>query len=316
MGKPILSICIPTYNRSRQLTQALESIVHQEGFEEIEVVISDNCSTDETEAVGLRYRELYPNIRYYRNDENIGVANQPLVLRRGTGVLRKLSNDTILYGSGAISYMVSKIKKYGKSRPLLYFLNGSRPIEEEWECDSVDTFLRKVSYHVTWIGSVAVWEEDCNETCESIGIYEEQEKTYLAQIPYLMSILKTRRKSVILNEVIMRSVSVEKKDLSYGLYDVFYNKFLGLLKTWLHDDTVSRATYDYVREDLLTNFFPYWVVQFERNKNMYQTSGEDLRALIDGAYKEEAYYGKYKMELRKKMIRLRLGQIYRFLKHQ
>ena len=53
-GQPLLSICIPTYNRSEQLRRALESLVGQEGFSEVEVVISDNCSTDGTEEGTMR----------------------------------------------------------------------------------------------------------------------------------------------------------------------------------------------------------------------------------------------------------------------
>ena len=56
--KPLLSICIPTYNRSGYLEQCLESIVHQERFDEIEVIISDNCSTDDTEAVCKKYKSF------------------------------------------------------------------------------------------------------------------------------------------------------------------------------------------------------------------------------------------------------------------
>ncbi|MCX8512062.1 MAG: glycosyltransferase, partial [Chthoniobacteraceae bacterium] len=45
-----LSICIPTFNRSQYLRLTLESITNQELFQnsdEIEIVISDNCSSDD-----------------------------------------------------------------------------------------------------------------------------------------------------------------------------------------------------------------------------------------------------------------------------
>ena len=47
----LLSLCIPTYNRVETLTVMLERVVHDPDFdEEVEIVISDNCSTDDTEA--------------------------------------------------------------------------------------------------------------------------------------------------------------------------------------------------------------------------------------------------------------------------
>ena len=47
----LLSICIPTYNRCSYLKKTLESIVSQKIFETtdlVEIVISDNCSSDGT----------------------------------------------------------------------------------------------------------------------------------------------------------------------------------------------------------------------------------------------------------------------------
>lgn len=68
----LLSICIPTYNRKDCLIQCLDSIVHQAIFSDIEVVISDNASSDGTDKIIGQYTTKYPNIVYSRNEENIG----------------------------------------------------------------------------------------------------------------------------------------------------------------------------------------------------------------------------------------------------
>lgn len=68
-----LSICIPTYNRSAFLDVLLESLVDQISAsgrgDEIEVLVSDNASPDNTPAIGAKYQTA---IRYWRNAENIG----------------------------------------------------------------------------------------------------------------------------------------------------------------------------------------------------------------------------------------------------
>ena len=48
--KPLVSICIPTYNRVEQLKITMESIMAQPEFREgkVEIVISDNASDDDT----------------------------------------------------------------------------------------------------------------------------------------------------------------------------------------------------------------------------------------------------------------------------
>ncbi len=70
---PVLSICIPTYNREKYLKECIDSIINQEWFneEEIEIVISDNASIDNTTEVVKSYQEKYTNIKYLKNEENI-----------------------------------------------------------------------------------------------------------------------------------------------------------------------------------------------------------------------------------------------------
>ena len=71
--QPLLSICIPTYNREKYLKECLDSIVNQELFNEndIEIVISDNASEDGTKELVKLYQDKYKNIRYFRNEENL-----------------------------------------------------------------------------------------------------------------------------------------------------------------------------------------------------------------------------------------------------
>lgn len=68
-----LSICIPTYNRDRFLDEALASIAAQGALDNVEVVISDNASSDDTQAVVARWRDKLPcALNYFRFDANQG----------------------------------------------------------------------------------------------------------------------------------------------------------------------------------------------------------------------------------------------------
>ena len=60
--QPLLSICIPTYNRADKLKQTLESIVSQPefiDFDEFEIVISDNGSKDGTKEICEELKKKY-----------------------------------------------------------------------------------------------------------------------------------------------------------------------------------------------------------------------------------------------------------------
>lgn len=75
----ILTIGIPTYNRAHSLKKSLLELSSSIGSyaDYIEIIISDNCSTDDTERVVKEWMEIIPSglsIRYHKNDSNIGIS--------------------------------------------------------------------------------------------------------------------------------------------------------------------------------------------------------------------------------------------------
>ena len=73
-SRPKVSIGMPVYNGERYLPQALDSILSQT-FQDYELIISDNASTDATEDICMSYCAKDSRIRYHRNSENIGASN-------------------------------------------------------------------------------------------------------------------------------------------------------------------------------------------------------------------------------------------------
>lgn len=81
----LVSIGIPTFNRARLLSRTLESILAQD-HGDIEAVVSDNASTDDTEAVCRGFAERSQRIRYLRQAHNRGpTANFNAVLAEARG---------------------------------------------------------------------------------------------------------------------------------------------------------------------------------------------------------------------------------------
>ena len=71
MASPLVSIAIPAYNCERYIAQSIESLLNQT-FDDFELVISDNASTDGTEAICRRYEAQDSRVRYMRRTQNIG----------------------------------------------------------------------------------------------------------------------------------------------------------------------------------------------------------------------------------------------------
>ena len=70
---PLLSISVPTYNRARCLERLL-TILHEQSADDprVELIVSDNASTDGTQAVAEDFLRRGMNFRYVRNQVNVG----------------------------------------------------------------------------------------------------------------------------------------------------------------------------------------------------------------------------------------------------
>jgi glycosyltransferase involved in cell wall biosynthesis len=82
---PRVSIGLPVYNGEKYLSLALDSLLAQT-FEDFELMISDNASTDGTEAICREYARRDPRVRYHRSPVNRGLAwnhNRLVHLARG-----------------------------------------------------------------------------------------------------------------------------------------------------------------------------------------------------------------------------------------
>jgi glycosyltransferase involved in cell wall biosynthesis len=110
---PLLSICIPTYNRAALLEVCLASVLPQAAqFSRcVECVISDNASSDNTAEVIERYQRQYP-LRYSRNDTNIGIIGNitKVASELAEGEYVWLLGDDDVMTAGAIERLVAILK--------------------------------------------------------------------------------------------------------------------------------------------------------------------------------------------------------------
>jgi glycosyltransferase involved in cell wall biosynthesis len=72
MTSPKISVLIPTYNYGRYLEEAIESVLVQD-FEDYELIVSDDCSSDNSEEIMARY-EGNSRVRYHRHTSNLGMV--------------------------------------------------------------------------------------------------------------------------------------------------------------------------------------------------------------------------------------------------
>jgi abequosyltransferase len=113
MSKPILSICIPTYNRCIYLKRLLDSMIPQlDGSSLIEVCITDNASTDGTYDICTDYSARYSFIKYVRQNDNLGPdVNIHAAYSLGSGRYVWIFGDDDYLRVGAIDKILGVISK-------------------------------------------------------------------------------------------------------------------------------------------------------------------------------------------------------------
>ena len=74
MSEAKVTVAIPTYNRSQLLKLSIESVLDQD-YPDLHVVVLDNASVDDTEAVVRSFADRDRRVTYVKNETNIGVLN-------------------------------------------------------------------------------------------------------------------------------------------------------------------------------------------------------------------------------------------------
>jgi glycosyltransferase involved in cell wall biosynthesis len=155
-----LSICIPTYNRGHFLDPLLNSLVAQitasGRADEVEVLVSDNASPDDTPAIMQKYAAA---VRYWRNAENIGPdANFLKLFGEASGQFIWLPGDDDTVREDTLSYILRMIDTHDFD---YLYLRTVGPTSKHWQqrdaapMSNVD-LLRRVNIYTTFMTSQVI----------------------------------------------------------------------------------------------------------------------------------------------------------------
>jgi len=110
MDKVVLSICMATRNRGAFIGATLESIIGQ-ATDEVEIIILDGASTDNTGEVVRRYQEGFPRLRYVRQETAMGIDRDfATAVDLAHGEYCWLFCDDDLFKPGAMQVVLDAIK--------------------------------------------------------------------------------------------------------------------------------------------------------------------------------------------------------------
>ncbi len=112
----LLSICIPTYNGGKYIQNNIDIIIRQikeYNLLGVEIIVSDNCSTDNMSDIMAEYQKKYPDIiRYNCNDVNVGYdKNVMKCCELAQGKFIHLFGDDDLYSPNGLKRLYDILAK-------------------------------------------------------------------------------------------------------------------------------------------------------------------------------------------------------------
>ena len=270
--KPLLSICIPIYNRLSYLERMLERFYEEKELfdSKIELFISDNCSEDDLQSCCNRFSEMGLRLNYHRNDTNLGMdgnfincfkyANGKYVLLLGSDdIPQKESLKTICE-------LLSQNYDYG-----LLHLSGesSNKSGSLVECDNSNSLFEELNIWLTFISENIVKTEYVKDID-----FDKYRGSLISQVPLYLHALLSSSKNAVYYANVFDEDNDSKNNGGYNLFQVFVENFLTICKEYVDKGFLSNKSFERGKklafENWLVGFIDIFLIkkQFKTNKQM------------------------------------------------
>jgi glycosyltransferase involved in cell wall biosynthesis len=266
----LLTIAVPTYNRASYLDLCLSQITGQLKAHagEVELLVSDNCSTDTTSEVVHKYLSLGHPLTYLKNAENIGPdRNFEQCYRKAKGkYLLILGDDDVLLG-GALDklvpilqggdYGIVFLNSYGFTGDFIRDKPPKTPTGHTVYTDTL-TFVKKVAHFFTFTSANVFNRTLVDEPIDWTPFFDSN----LVQLAWTFSALFNGKKHVYVSEYLVAACIYNSG--GYGVCQVFghnLNRVFDIFREKGVDDRYFRA----INRKLLIMHFPS-MIALERSR--------------------------------------------------
>lgn len=233
----ILSILLPTYNRARCIGEQLKrlSLLDKETLLRVEIIVSDNCSPDNTQAVVESYKgEL--DFTYIRNKKNIGPdGNFMQCLNKATAKYAWLLGDDDFLEYGNLSRLLDSLDNgdYG----LVHIKQrGDRTDKIQMFTNSED-FLVDIGVWITFISANIVNRKYLN----TIDL-KKYVDTFFLQMPLYISCAIHSKENLMVNYK-MVGCDGGNQNGGYNIFQVFIVNYLNIFKEFIEVGKIDESFY-------------------------------------------------------------------------
>jgi hypothetical protein len=278
--RPLLSFAIPTYNRAKCLDQLLGVLLNQlDGESRVEVIVSDNASTDNTPTVVKMYRQQGLPIRYLRNETNCGPDFNILqCYEQAVGKYVWIFGDDDLIAPGTINRVLHALssQQYDLVCIRAYSFEESYVQHKKYnpapdiKLTSAADLARHVQVFFTFISGIIVNKERILSL--SHRPFESLLGTNLVQLgPYYTALNHLRRGLLIRDPLI---AATGNSHVGYALYRTFGPTLARITGEWVEMKSVQRA----IVNSTIQTFFPCFLLLTRQSET--STVSEDPHQVL------------------------------------
>lgn len=264
-NRPLLSICIPTYNRAEILKKTIDTLLSLEEFNsEVELVISDNASEDGTESLIKELIHKYEDKRilYHRNNSNIKDLNFFTVLSVASGKYLKLFNDYTYINNDILAIIKKCILEHESQNINLLFYDHLRVKKlSSGECivvESLDEFQRCVNNKITWISNFGCWREDLPE----LDKYNGASTSQLLQMEWTLHLVNKRRQTKLVNVSYYCFQLEQGKRTPYNFFVPHVENYYTILYNYKAKGYIGNKTIHFDKRRILSDFVGDKIVEY------------------------------------------------------
>lgn len=266
-NKVLLSICIPTCNRGSILdTVILNYITNEEFDDSVELVISDNASSDNTEEIVKEIIKKYPSkkISYYKNDENIGAKNFFAVISRAKGKYAKISNDYIYMTNEGLKVLKENIRNTSEDTGLFFYDHLRQKNNGSIMVKNVDEFIHLVNNKITWVTNFGCWTKDIQELGEYTKSNSKVDEHIIQISFWALYLVDHNNITKVVDVQWNRALAVpnSKRVLTYNFFTPHVVWYYDMINDYAMLGKVRPETIDFDKKRLLSDFVGNKIVEY------------------------------------------------------
>ena len=265
--QPVLSICIPIYNRIEFLKRHLDQYLKCKSLfdEKIHLFISDNCSKDDLQTLVNEYSNKGLNIDYSRNTENIGPDGNFIKCfnsAKGKYIWLLGSDDVPVDG-----FVESLVDILGSHDYGYLFLNHDSKERQLTEYNDPKDLLDKVHIWITFM-SANIFKTEFVKNVNG----ENYMGTYLIQVPYFLEGIAAGQTNAVFNYNWIQDGNDAANNGGYNFFKVFVDNLLSIVYEKVENHQINNDCYERFKKSIYCNFIRSFVdgLLIRRDKVMRQ----------------------------------------------